>query len=437
MASRAPLRVPAERPTHVRYWVIVFAVTLSVITYIDRVCISSATPNIREDLGLSYKQMGWAFTAFGWAYALCEIPGGYLGDWLGPRRVLMRIVIWWSVFTAATGRAWNILSLVITRAMFGAGEAGCFPNLTKSFTTWLPPKERVRAQGIMWLSARWGGAFTPPLVVWVMSMVGWRHTFEIFGVVGLIWAVIFYSWYRDNPQDNPQLNRAERELLRESATMASGHGDVPWGLFVRSRQVWLLCWQYFFLSYGWYFYITWLPSYLKEGRHLELSTSKWLAILPLFCGGLGNPAAVAIGSWLAKVTGDVGRTRRIIAYFGFAGASGFLVLSTRVDDAVAAMVLIGMASFFNDLVMPGSWGAAMDVGGPHAGTLSGAMNMWGNIGGAICPLVIGYILEWTNSNWNLTFYVSAALYLLGIVCWAMLDPVTPLEKGALHPAAAS
>src|SRR5262249_21116848 len=151
-----------------------------------------AAPSIRQDLKLSYEQMGWAFTAFGWAYALFEIPGGFLGDWMGPRRVLMRIVMWWSVFTAATGWVFNFATLTVTRFLFGMGEAGCFPNLTKAFTTWLPRKERVRAQGIMWLSARWGGAFPPPLVVWVMTLVGWRHAFEIFGAVGLIWAVVFY-----------------------------------------------------------------------------------------------------------------------------------------------------------------------------------------------------------------------------------------------------
>src|SRR5436309_2667527 len=145
-----------ERPTHARYWVIVFAVTLAVITYIDRVCISQAAPAISKDLGLTPSQMAWVFSAFAWAYALFEIPGGWLGDRIGARKVLMRIVVWWSFFTAATGWAWNVASLVVTRALFGAGEAGCFPNLTKAFTSWLPGDERVRAQGIMWMSARWG-----------------------------------------------------------------------------------------------------------------------------------------------------------------------------------------------------------------------------------------------------------------------------------------
>jgi MFS family permease len=434
MVSASPVR-SLGTPSRVRYWVIVFAVTLAVVTYIDRVAISFAAPFISDDLHLTKVQFGWAFTAFGWAYALFEVPGGYLGDWIGPRRVLTRIVVWWSLFTAATGWAWNFASLVVTRFLFGAGEAGCFPNVTKAFTTWLPANERVRAQGIMWLSARWGGAFTPLLVAQVMGVVGWRHAFEMFGVLGLFWAVIFFFWYRDDPLKNPALNEGEREMLRESSKMAAGHGDVPWGLFLRSRQVWMLLWQYFALSWGWYFYVTWLPTYLKEGRHLDMGTSKWLAILPLFCGGLGNPASLIITKYVNRITGNIVTTRRIMACIGFAGAAGFLTFSTVVGDPTQALIVIGIASFFNDLVMPHAWAAAMDVGGSHAGTLSGAMNMWGNIGGALSPLAIGYMLSWTNNNWNLTFYVSAAIYVTGIIFWLLLDPVTPLKhKPDLHPA---
>ena len=361
------------------------------------------------------------------AYALFEIPGGYLGDRLGPRSVLMRIVLWWSFFTAATGWAWNFSSLMVTRFLFGAGEAGCFPNLTKMFTTWLPEEERVRAQGITWLSARWGGAFTPPLVALVMHRVGWRHSFEIFGVLGVVWAVVFYRWYRNNPLENPRLNAAERDLVRESSVNARPHGDVPWARFLASRQVWMICLQYFCLSYGWYFYVTWFSTYLTQARHLNVQSVAIFGIAPLFMGGLGNPASVWLANRLAPRVGSMAQTRRIMAYIGFTGASMFLLLSTRMNDPLMAVLAIGMASFSNDLVMPGAWAACMDVGGTHAGSLSGTMNMAGNVGGALSPFVIGYILYWTNNNWNLTFYVSAAIYLMGIVCWKFLDPVTPLE----------
>ena len=289
-----------QRATRARYWVIVFAVTLAVITYIDRVCISQAAPHIREALGLSDAQMGTVFMAFGLAYALFEIPSGFLGDWLGPRKVLMRVVLWWSFFTAATGRVWSFWSLCVTRFMFGAGEAGCFPNVTKAFTLWLPKAERTRAMGIVWMGARWGGAFTPLLVCAVFMVMSWRNAFALFGVLGVVWAVIFYFWFRDRPRDHPSVNAAELELLRENEAKLTGHAHVPWGKLVASPTVWMLWGQYFCISYGWYFYITWLPTYLKEARGVTPEKNAlpvWSAAVPrrywLSAGGLPSGLAGA------------------------------------------------------------------------------------------------------------------------------------------------
>jgi MFS family permease len=427
-----PLASPAGRagqqPTRARHWVIVFAVTLAVITYIDRVCISQAEKAISDSLGLSKVQMGYAFTAFAWAYALFEVPGGWLGDWMGPRRVLMRIVIWWSVFTAATGRVWDLASLIVTRFCFGAGEAGCFPNLTKSFTTWLPHQERVRAQGIMWMSARWGGAFTPLLVVFVLQHMSWRWAFALFGAIGIVWAVFFYWWYRDNPRNHSSVNQAELALLGGAEKMASGHGDVPWGRFLRSRTVWLLWAQYFCCSWGWYFYITWLPRYLREAHHVSIQEGALLAGFPLFFGGVGSFLCGMLLPVLARWTGGVRASRRWMAGIGFAGASILLVVSSLLENPVLAMFAMGLSSFCNDLAMPPAWGACMDVGGKYAGSLSGSMNMMGNAAGGLAPLVGPYILQWSNNNWNPVLYVSAAIYFLGIFCWMFLDPVTPLDE---------
>jgi nitrate/nitrite transporter NarK len=279
----------------------------------------------------------------------------------------------------------------------------------------------------MWLSARWGGAFTPLLVTWVVGIVGWRHAFPIFGALGFIWAVSFWIWYRDVPSDNPSVNRAERELLRQQGGDAVAHVKISWKRLLRSQAVWMLCWQYFFLSYGWYFYITWLPTFLQEGLQLKLTKSAILGGLPLFLGGIGNMAGVFLGARIARATGSVPLARRRVAYGGFLGASLFLVLSTRMHDPVMAVVAIALASFCNDLVMPGAWGTAMDVGGVYCGTLSGAMNMWGNLAGFLAPVVTGYILRWSHRNWSLTFYVSAAIYLMGIVCWRFLDSSEKLE----------
>jgi MFS transporter, ACS family, glucarate transporter len=416
------------RPTHTRYWVVVFAVTLSIITYIDRVCISQAMPSIRESLKLTDTQVGMVFSAFTLAYALFEIPSGWLGDLIGPRKILLRVVLWWSFFTAATGRMWNFTSLWVARFLFGAGEAGCFPNLTKAFTLWLPKAERSRAQGIMWMSARWGGAFTPLLVVAVFAFVSWRDAFILFGLIGAAWAVLFYLWFRDNPADKRSVNSAELEMLKENRVNAAGHAHVPWRKLITYPTAWFLWMQYFCLSYGWYFYITWLPTYLQESRGVTIGKSALLSAMPLFFGGIGCFVSGILLEHLVRHSLSVTFARRLMAIVGFTGASVLLLLSVYIKQPVLAMVSMGLASFCNDLTMPASWSACMDVGGPYAGTLSGSMNMMGNFGGMAGPLVVGFILQMTNRNWDITFWISSVIYFLGGICWFFIDPVTPLEN---------
>jgi MFS family permease len=439
------------------------------ITYVDRVCIAQAAPSIQAELGLTAGQMGLAFSAFAWAYALFEIPGGWLGDRIGPRKVLMRVVILWSVFTAATGYVWNLASLVIARFCFGAGEAGCFPNLTKAFMIWLPGHERTRAQAILWLSARWAGAFTPMLVIWVMSWLSWRNSFALFGLIGVIWAFMFHRSFRDqNSPNNLCATRTSETplhpnpLLRAgavgihpvgegSAEPPDGPLNVPWRRLLASRTVWLLWVQYFCLTYGWYFYVTWLPTYLKETRGLQLDQNAlllWLgnmlrelltpettrtvlvaalAGIPLFFGGLGALVCGLVTPRLVRLTGSVARTRQTMALLGFLGAATLLVSSSYISDPLVAMLAMGLASFCNDLTMPGSWSTCMDVGAKYAGTLSGSMNMMGSLGAAAAPLLIGMIVENTDRNWALTFWISGVIYFLGGLCWLWLDPVTPID----------
>ena len=427
MSNSSPQAGPSQ-PTNTRYWVIFCAATLSVITYIDRVSISQAAPLITEELGLTRVQMGWAFSAFSLGYFLLQVPGGWMSDWIGPRRVLTSIVVWWSVFTAATGLAFSHVTLIGARLLFGVGQGGGFPVLTKTFTTWLPQPERIRAQGIMWMSARWGGAFSPLLVVALLQYVSWRQAFEIFGLIGIVWAAFFWRWYRDNPRDHKGPNEAELSLLEGAAETAAGHGNVPWGRFFRSRTVWLLWLQYYCLAYGWYFYITWLPTYIQEARGQTMEQSAFLAGMPLFFGGLGSLACGYLLTYLDRKMVDARRSRRFMGALGCAGAGALLIVSVYLSEPIWAMVAMGIASFSGDLAMPPAWGACMDVGGKYAGSLSGSMNMAGNIAGFVSPAVVAYILRWSGDNWIFTFYVSAAIYFIGAVSWLFIDPVTPLDQ---------
>lgn len=428
----APL-TPA--PTRARHVLLLFAVLLAAILYLDRVCISQSQQFISDDLGLTKKEMGLAMTAFGIAYGLFEIPGGWLGDRIGPRSVLTRVVTWWSFFTIATGWAWNLVSLAVIRFLFGAGEAGCFPNLTKAFSNWFKGQDRTRAQSLTWLAARWGGAFTPVLVVAALDHVTWRQSFFLFGSVGFAWAFLFFRWFRNSPAEHPGVNAAERERLSEApaaaAAMNESHPGAPWRRFFGNVSVWLLCLQYACLSYGFWFYLTWLPTYIREQfglQHADRYLAALLAAPPLFLAGV----SCLLTGWLTprlvrRCGGNVGRVRRALGLVGHALACVMLLVSVSFQSPVLAMIAMGFSCFGNDMAMPGSWAGCMDMGGRYSGTLSGIMNTWGSIGGLLAPWTIPYILDATSNDWKVVIFIIAGCYFVGALCWLRIDPVTRLD----------
>jgi len=418
-------------------------VSLAVLQYVDRVCIARAEPLISKDLALTDTQMGMVFSAFTLAYALFEIPAGFLGDWIGPRKVILRIVLWWSFFTAATGWVTSFVPLVAVRFLFGAGEAGCFPNISKAFKRWLPPSERAQAQGVLWFSARWGGAITPFLLWALLEVVHWRMAFLIFGVVGVAWALAFNAWFRDDPLTHPQVNAAEAALLPVGSGAGDDHKHVPWGPMFGSATAWGLFGQYWCMSYAWYFFITWFPKYLIADRGFDLkATSALLAGMPLALGGLGAFTAGWITPPLVRRFGPTA-ARRGIGFAAMASAGALFYASTRVEDPYAAVALIALASFAMDLTLPGSWTTCMDIGGRGVGSLSGAMNMMGNLGGVVSSAVVGAIIDSKVDRtgtllgdliekfggWDLSIVITSMVCLVGACCWLLVDPVTPLDLG--------
>ena len=423
-------------PTSARHRVVVFGMTLAVLSYIDRVCIAQAAPLISAELGFDKIQMGTVLSAFLLGYALFEIPGGWYGDRVGARRGLMRIVVAWSTFTALTGAAWNFTSMVVTRFLFGVGEAGCFPIIAKSFATWLPVAERTRAQGFLWMAARWGGAFTPLLVVWVLRYVNWRLSFVVFGALGAVWAVLFFRWYRDDPRHHPSVNDAELALL-DSAPLQAGETRVPWGVLLRSRSVLLLSLQYYFLSFAWYFSLTWLPTYLQEHHRLTTTQSAAYAVFPLFFNGVGSLTCGLIAPSVTKVTGSLARTRRLMATTGFVGAGSFLMLATRMPDVNSTMAMMAVASFLNDMVMPHAWASCMDVGGKYSGSVAATMNLMGNLAGTSSTMIGGILLAQTGNDWNLFITILASVYFMGVPCWFFIQPDRTVEAPAVPAVAAT
>ena len=416
-----------EQASRKRYWVVALGLALSFITYVDRAAVGQVAPVLSQELRLSPVQIGYVFAAFGLAYSAFEIPSGWLGDWIGPRKVLLRIVLWWSFFTAATGWARNFGSLLATRFLFGVGEAGCFPNLAKCFSTWLPRHERLRAEGLKAASARWGGAVTPVLFFYLQMWLGWRGVFQVFGAAGVLWAVIFYAWYRDDPREHKGVNTAELQLIDAAGRRVLDRRPAPWPAFLRSPSAWFLCTQWFCYSYGFYFYLTWLPSYLQQERHLNVHTSALLAGLPLFSAGLGSIFSGFTCARLMKAGLRIAAVRKFMAVCGFGFAAVMLLVSMHLLHALPAVAALAASSFAAELSGPVAWTTCMDLGGHFVGSLAGAMNTLGQLGGAAAPAAIGYILLWTHHDWSAAFYVSVVVDVCGILCWIFIDPVTPLD----------
>ena len=298
--------------------------------------------------------------------------------------------------------------------LFGAGEAGCFPNLTRLLSVWLPARERVTAQALMWACTRWGGAATPPLVLACVSLFGWRWAFVAFASLGLAWCAIFFLWFKDDPAQHPSVDAAELGMLEGSrALMSHGASKRDWRFLLLTPQVFALVLQYFCFSFVWYFYITWLPTYLREARGQTPAHAAALSVLPLLFGGFGS---LLTGLAPARLP------HRAIAFFGFLGTAILLFAFTRIQAVLPAMLCMGMASFCSDLTMPISWNACVEIGGPYTATVAAAMNMLANLAGFIAPVLGGLILQKTGGSWTPLIYLMAGAATISALCWLYLDP---------------
>ena len=392
---------------------------LSVVAYIDRVCISAAAPDIRRDLSIDASQMGWVFSAFTLAYAAFEIPSGWLGDRIGPRKVLMRIVIWWSAFTMATGLARSFSSLLAIRFLFGIGESGAYPNASKSISSWFPSAERGRAHGTLFMGSRLGAALTPPLVVYLIHAVGWRHAFWVFGGIGLVWAGLWWWWFRDDPASHPSVNQYElREILEGYEPKEKRRTN--WRAILGSGNLLLIGLQYFCFGYGFYFYITWLPTYLREARGLSAESAGWTGGAILLVAAVAN----VIGGWLTDRLSHrhglrVGRCFLGASALGLSAVALCAVAVVRDTQTAIALLMIGAA--MSDLSIGAAWAVCLDVGRENAGAVTGYMNTFGNLGGSIGPIVMGYAVKYWMS-WSIPILITCGVYMLGVIFWLMVQP---------------
>jgi MFS family permease len=411
--------MPASR---VRYWVLLLTFLTSFIMYMDRACVGSAQPTIMREFGLDKIAMGWSTSAFNWAYALFQIPGGWMADRFGARLVLGGAMAWWSAFTAATGMAFNGASLAAARFLFGMGEAAAFPSSSRALVRWLPVRQRAFGQGFQHAGSRLGAAVTPPLVVYLIVRVGWHWVFYLFGMLGVVWAVAWYVYYRNYPQDHPGVNQEELEILRETGFTAKPGGArvVPWRRILTCGNLWLLSGMYF--CYGWvlWIYILWLPTYLVEARHFTQLKMGWAASTPLLAATLTN----VLGGWasdrLAHRWSDLRRGRLFVSMFGFVVAGIALVPGVLASDATAGLLCLTLALAGLELTVAVSWAICIDIGGDFSGSVSSVMNTWGNVGGAISAVVIGYLA--TKLGWNWPFLVASAMCITAAFVATRIDP---------------
>ena len=419
----------ARRPTRVRHAVLWLTVAAYMITYMDRVVISTAAPSIQKEFGFSAITMGWIFSTFQITYALFQLPGGWLGDRFGPRRALTWIVVWWSSFTALTALTWSAGSMLVCRALFGAGEAGAFPIATRSLSRWMLPQERGFAQGVTHAGARLGGAITPVFVVLLIVDFGWRAPFFVFALVGLAWAALWFTFYRDQPAEHARVNAAELALITDAlgaAAPPSRTAKIPWKQLLGNGQIWTLSAMYFCYAYSIGIFLTWFPTYLKDAHGFNLTKMGLYASLPLMAGVAGDVAGGWISDRLAHGSGNLKLARRLVAMAGFLFATVAIPLAVL---STAPMVSVGwfcLAVFGLELTVGVSWAVTLDIGGNYAGSVSAVMNTCGNIGGAIASFATGYIV--TYAGWNPAFFVLAALSLIAAVLFLGIDASRPLYR---------
>jgi sugar phosphate permease len=404
--------------SHVRWGVLLLICLMYLITFMDRANISVAATFIQSEFSLTKAQMGVAFSVFLWSYSLGQIPGGWLGDKFGPRKVLGLMVLFWSLMTMSTGLASGFASLVAVRFVFGLGEAGAFPTATRAMQTWFPRVERGFVQGLTHGFARFGIAIVPPVATALIVAFGWRSVFYVFGGVGLVWSMVFMLTYRDRPEQHPKVRPDELMLIRDGRPDGAHqkvHATVPWRLILRNPTVWHASIAWGCYNYCIFFFLTWFPTYLLEHLHVSVKSMGMLASLPLMAGVIGDILGGVITDKVLKHTSRLRFARAVVAAPAMVLSGAALVAAAQTVDPFTSIVWLAVSLFCLELVIGPAWALTMDIGGEHSGTVSGIVGMTGNLFGSASPIIFGLLTQ--RGDWTAPFYLSAAVMTLGAVLW--------------------
>jgi len=404
-----------------RYRVGALLFLLAVITYLDRVCISGAGPRIQEYLRIGPQQWGWVVGVFAIAYAVFEIPGGWMADRFGPRIILTRIVLWWSVFTALTGAVSSYPFLLLTRFWFGAGEAGAFPNAAASIASWFPASERGRAFGFLSMAMQTGGALSPLLVVPIQMRDGWRASFYIFALVGVVWAVVWFIWFRNTPREKRGVTSSELNEIGD-APERHEHG-LPWGVAVRSGNFWAILLMALTFGYGNYFFIAWLHTYLVRARNFS-EKDLLLSTLPFIFGACANVGSGITSDFLLKRLG-LKAARCRVGIIGLASGGLFALLAALTPSKVGTLLLLCLSfagiAFNQSMTFP----ICIDVARKFPGSMGGAMNTAAHVGAFLSGVMFGYVAK-ISGSYDRPLILMASVLGFGAPMWLKIDPTQEL-----------
>lgn len=435
-----------ERPTAIRWRMFALACGTSFLLYVHRYVWNIVGPKLQETFEFDHQLAGWVFAAFYVTYALGQIPSGVFIDRFGPHRFLAAIIALWSAAVAGFGVTGNLWALGGLRALFGAAQAGCYPGLNKVTRLWFPLRSRTVIQGwIATTSGRSGGAMSSILLgTLLMGFCGltWQTALAVLSGCGLLFAVLFWLLFRNSPEDHPQVNAAERALIRDGAvTVVPQTGVLPWREAWRNRSLRVFVVQQYLDAGSDVVFVSLIGAYFLQSHGVDIKATGWLTSLPLWGGAVGgivggylNESGIAwTGNrrWSRSLTGAVGK---------FIGCGTLLAMATFTDP-VAAGVALGVAKFFSDWSQPTTWGTCTDLGGRYSATVFSIINTSGTLGGVIMPPVFGVLLDaFTRTqtvgeelikitNWSPLFYLVAAMYLGSGCCWLMIDCTRTLDEG--------